>query len=168
MGKLKLWTPEVHTTLNAGRQHTCSHQHTSSQQEVEKSLRWTEKERLRKEWHEMSREVTLQTTPDTSTTWTRQSPKEPGATPSSKSSTTSSASTAINGFCCKNISPAGTPPHIQNTNQNKKLFLWKYTFPPQNKAIKCILNTKAGFVNDIKTDILLDIYQGKNGNPHPI
>lgn len=29
--------------------------------------------------------------------------------------------------------------------------------------IKSILNIKAGFINDIKTDTLLDIYQGKNG-----
>ena len=33
--------------------------------------------------------------------------------------------------------------------------------------IKEVLHVKAGSINDIKTDILLDIYQGKNSKPLP-
>ena len=31
-------------------------------------------------------------------------------------------------------------------------------------AVKAVTRVRAGFINDIKTDVLLDIYEGRNSN----
>lgn len=33
--------------------------------------------------------------------------------------------------------------------------------------LKTVTKVKTGFINDVRTDILLDIYEGKNGKCHP-
>lgn len=56
------------------------------------------------------------------------------------------------------LSPCRTQTKIKNYFYGNIRFLLKI-------IIKSILKIKAGFINDIKTDTLLDIYQGKNGTP---
>lgn len=67
---------------------------------------------------------------------------------------------AINGFCYRNIYQEGKEWLKQNSNKDKKLFLWNNQIFLKI-IIKYFCKKSTGFINDIKTEILLDMYEAK-------
>ena len=78
--------------------------------------------------------------------------------PNWKLCTRNTASMETNGFYCKNICLVGRKVPYYRTQTKIKNYFYGNVRYLLKIIIKTVTSVKAGFINDIKTDTLLDIY----------